>query len=258
MTCLRFLPGSHHGWDSFQEKASEFFLHLTFLNLLPVKDIKNHIFFIYAPVTRVTWAPEAHTTNNTSTTIALLGGRVGVPFERLRWSIISDAAGLGMFFWWEKPRIGRRFLFPIFQNWKISWWFFWQKICWNQEKTVRNKPPFQIEVPGEKLIDSVYLEMICLPVMPVKSECSVRKPLQKIRWNHPGDPCYTVAGEYITSQIFHPFVCQHSFWFGISIWSHWNEDWTRKNKGILPKTTSNSCLHSWESKHTPQKTIRPY
>ena len=125
--------------------------------------------------------------------------------------------------------------FSHFSRWKISWWFFFGKNHGNQEKAVRNKAPFQIEVPGEKLIDSVYLETICLPVMPVKSECSVRKPLQKIRWNHPGDPCYTVAGEHITSQIFHPFVCQHSFWFGISIWSHWNEDSTRKNKGILWK-----------------------
>lgn len=180
--------------------------------------------------------------------MALLGSRVGVPLGG-RDGPSFQTLPIWDFFEKNGFVLGGIF-FPFFQveNFMV---IFFGKNHGNQEKAVRNKAPFQIEVPGEKLIDSVYLETICLPVMPVKSECSVRKPLQKIRWNHPGDPCYTVAGEHITSQIFHPFVCQHSFWFGISIWSHWNEDSTRKNKGILWKTTSNSCLHSWESKHTP-------
>ena len=95
-------------------------------------------------------------------------------FRRCRswdfWDLVRETS------YWEEIFVSH---FSKLENFMV--FFFLQKICWNQEKTVRNKPPFQIEVPGEKLIDSVYLEMICLPVMPVKSECSVRKPLQKIR-----------------------------------------------------------------------------
>lgn len=83
MTCFRFWvrrwqgktlsrTALWHAWDSFQEKGSDFFVHLTGWRTFKLR--------VFCAPTSV-WAPEAHTTNNTSTTMALVGSRVRVPLR---------------------------------------------------------------------------------------------------------------------------------------------------------------------------------